>query len=434
MSHAMHLDVIDTLAVFEACERNWDAVYAADPDAHYFLSWGWLRQLLGEGGHNWCVLAVKAAPSDGDYVAFFPLRRRVRYSHSARRFCSEIQMAGSIAWADYTGFICHPAHEAAIAVFGAHLRQMGWRRLTLKNFRASEKRLHALVSALSGPAFHQDDRPRIGKTDNTNLLVCPYVELPDDFEHYLQARLSANARQKVRRFLRKIDQSDTLRFTLASAETYTRDIEILISFWHRKWGERKGARADELARRYRSILHLAWSGGTLFLPVLWHGTRPLGALGSFVDREKQSLLFFVAGRDESCNVPPPGLVLHAHSIRWAIDNGLRCYDFLRGDEGYKYAFGATDRQIRYIVIDTRDHAQTHDPSDPQSLDAIVRHATRHHESGRLDVAECGYRQVLAAAPDHPAALRYYGRLLIQSDRYAEADPIFARLAHATPDG
>ena len=212
-------------------------------------------------------------------------------------------MAGSISWADYTGFICHPDHETAAAAFGAHLRSMGWRRLTLKNFRAPAKRLASFISALEGPDLHHDERQRIVKTDNTNLLVCPYVSLPEDFDRYLQDRISANTRQKIRRFLRKIDQSDELRFTEADSRTFERDIEILVAFWRSKWARRKGDRVDELASKYRSILHQARADDALFLPVLWRGSEPLGALASFVDREKKTLMFFVAGRDESCNDP-----------------------------------------------------------------------------------------------------------------------------------
>jgi CelD/BcsL family acetyltransferase involved in cellulose biosynthesis len=74
--------------------------------------------------------------------------------------------------------------------------------------------------------------------------------------------------------------------------------------------------------------------------VLWREETPLGALASFVDPQKASLLFYIGGRDESVDNPPPGLVLHAHSIRHAIANGFRTYDFLRGNEGYKYSLGA----------------------------------------------------------------------------------------------
>ena len=428
----MHLDVIDSFSAFEALEQDWNAIYAADPEAQYFLSWGWMRQLFKKAGHNWCVLAARPVQGDHAHVAFFPLRRRVRYSKSAQRFCSDIQMAGSISWADYTGFICHPEHEAAITAFAGHLRQMGWRRLTLKNFRASPRRLDAFLSALASENHHVDDRERISRTDKTNLLVCPYVELADNFDAFLSEKLSSSARQKIRRFLRRIDRSDALKFTVATAETYERDIGIMVDFWRDKWAERKGAQIDELARKYRSILMQARADNALFLPVLWRGAQPLGGLGSFVDWRKKTLMFFVAGRDEACNDPPPGLMLHAYSIRWAVDNGLRTYDLLRGDEPYKYSFGAADRHIKYIVVNARDRTRLLDPQDPKSIASMVAQSTRFHEAKKLDEAESGYRQVLGIAPDHADALRRYRRLLVQTGRDSEAEAVLQRLTSAAP--
>ncbi|OLC19356.1 MAG: hypothetical protein AUH33_05770 [Chloroflexi bacterium 13_1_40CM_68_21] len=40
-----------------------------------------------------------------------------------------------------------------------------------------------------------------------------------------------------------------------------------------------------------------------------------------------------------------GIVCHAYAIRSAIEEGIRTYDLLRGDEPYKYDLGAEDRWL-----------------------------------------------------------------------------------------
>jgi CelD/BcsL family acetyltransferase involved in cellulose biosynthesis len=46
----------------------------------------------------------------------------------------------------------------------------------------------------------------------------------------------------------------------------------------------------------------------------------------------------------------PGWVLLGNIIQWAIKNDRKGIDFLRGDEAYKYRFGAEDRFIHRLIL------------------------------------------------------------------------------------
>jgi CelD/BcsL family acetyltransferase involved in cellulose biosynthesis len=46
----------------------------------------------------------------------------------------------------------------------------------------------------------------------------------------------------------------------------------------------------------------------------------------------------------------PGLVLLAHIVRDAIERRLRRFDFLRGEERYKYEFGPTAEAVYAVTI------------------------------------------------------------------------------------
>ncbi|MCZ7665851.1 MAG: GNAT family N-acetyltransferase [Chloroflexi bacterium] len=48
--------------------------------------------------------------------------------------------------------------------------------------------------------------------------------------------------------------------------------------------------------------------------------------------------------------PSLGVVLTAKAIEWAVANGRSHFDFLRGDEEYKYRFGAVDTEIYKITL------------------------------------------------------------------------------------
>jgi CelD/BcsL family acetyltransferase involved in cellulose biosynthesis len=45
----------------------------------------------------------------------------------------------------------------------------------------------------------------------------------------------------------------------------------------------------------------------------------------------------------------PGIVLFAERIRTAIARGFTAFDFMRGNESYKYRFGATDQPLYQLA-------------------------------------------------------------------------------------
>jgi hypothetical protein len=324
-------------------------------------------------------------------------------------FCNQYVMPGLALWADYSGFICTPEHEEqAIPALAARLRRMPWAELELENLLISDRRLEIFLGSFDSTIFKQLSRERGRNRDGIDNDVCPFVALPESFESFQQEKLSANTRQKMRRFMRKVEASEELHITEADPRTYQRDIDILLVFWKVTWASHKGSRIDQMMRKYRTILRRAFESGFLYLPVLWRGETPLGALGSFVDRQKQVLLFKLAGRDENCKDPPPGLVLHGHSISWAIANGLKTYDFLRGNEPYKYSYGASDRRIRNITLLTHSRRNTHDALDVLSVDDVLKQAAAYQQHKQWHKAEAGYRQVLQMYPDHPVAAQYAG--------------------------
>ncbi len=423
----MEVDVIDRQKDFLNLRSNWEFVYAADPDAQFFLSWTWLYPVLGNIKKGWRILAVKNV--DQKYVAFFPLRMSVYLSKRNQIFCNDIQMAGRSAWADYTGFICLPEFEKeAIAGLCAKLLQMNWAQMDLKNLLMSPPRLHLFLSHFKPETFSIHEKARGKNSAGVDNDICPHVVLPDDFETFLREKLSRNQRGKMRRFLRRVDKGEELRITETQPATYERDVTTLIGLWKEMWKEKKGKRIHHLARKFQSILLQSLQRGMLYLPMLWNEDTPIAALGSYVDQQKKAMYFKISGRDQSRNKIPSGLILHGHSIRWAIENGIRWYDFMRGDESYKYSYGSSDRRIRNYWVVTQTYQNLHGKLDKESLGEVFKRANEHQKSGRYKVAENGYEQVLEGIATNPSLLGYYGQRLYRTEQFTMAGKFFRRLA------
>ncbi|TIX38767.1 MAG: GNAT family N-acetyltransferase, partial [Mesorhizobium sp.] len=68
---------------------------------------------------------------------------------------------------------------------------------------------------------------------------------------------------------------------------------------------------------------------------------------------------------------PSGLVLHGYCIRRAIEQGFRSYDFLRGNEAYKYSYGVEETAIHCVLVKTRTGRNLGDRLDPRSVGSVL---------------------------------------------------------------
>ena len=405
---AMQVDVITDRGVWLALRDNWQAVFEADPEAHHFLSWDWIDQRLAKGSGQSIILAARDPGQGADYVAFLPLKMRSKQLDDGR-YWQEIAAAGS-PMSDFTGFICRPGfEEGAIPALAHALLARHWGVLWLHCFRASEQRTKLFVECFPQSDFRIEDYERRKETEGLNNWICPYASLPDTWDAYLEL-VSANTRQKIRRFLRKVEDSDDQRVTHASADTIERDLDIMVDLWASRWVEKEQQASDVHRAGLRDILEGVHQSGRLILPILWQGDRPLGALALIADDKSKALLFYATGRDLDATDLPVGLILHAHSIRFAIAGGFKTYEFLRGDEPYKFSFATDERRIRNVVIGTRKGGNWGGTLDPLAIPVVFRMTQQSAAAGNVSRAVVGCRQVLAADPGHAGARQLIARL------------------------
>jgi len=429
----MQIEKIDNFETFKKIRENWDSVYAADHQAQFFLSWIWLSGWLQMLHEPWFILAAKPDTKDSSYVAFLPLKKILTHQDGGG-FETEICMAGN-SMADYTGLICLPGYEEeVIPAFAAYIQQkLVWSSFNVKSILETDKRMYLFLSKFSADSFELSQlRIQSLNEEEPDIDLAPYVSLPDDWEQYLQNYVGVNTSQKIRRFLRKVDISDEFYITHVDADNWESHIEILLKFWESRWKKQKGDTFEVIMGYNRLILRHCFENNCLYLSVLWKGDRPLGAIANFVDFQQKSMLFVIAGRDQTFKNPPPGLILHADAIRYAIQNGFKVYDFLRGNEEYKYSFGAKDRHIQHIVVKDKNYQNRQE--DVRDLLALaLQLAVRHHRSNRLTKAEQGYHQILEAQSNHPEALYGLGVLMRQKGEYQTAENLLKNLLQVQPN-
>jgi len=74
------------------------------------------------------------------------------------------------------------------------------------------------------------------------------------------------------------------------------------------------------------------------------------AASTLMFKHQNKLYLYNSGYNPKFEELSPSLLLTAFNIKYAIENQFKEFDLLRGDERYKYDFGATDRYIYNITI------------------------------------------------------------------------------------
>jgi CelD/BcsL family acetyltransferase involved in cellulose biosynthesis len=417
----MHIDVIDRFERFREIKDDWRRVYAADGLAQVYLSWAWMAQWLPLLKSRWFILAAKASPNAKKYVAFFPLRARTHMANKGG-FFTEIAMAGN-RFADYTGFLCEPDFRLqAAAAFGKNLKTMNWAAIKFESIRASSSDLNRLLGCFPEKDFSIERRSMVDADSGIDNSICPYVDLAESWDLYL-AGLSSNTRQKLKRLLRKVENGAGIAVAHATADTIDRDIETLLRFWSDRWARQKGAQAQVIEQNLRVMLRLSFNNGNLLMPVLFSDGTAVGAHGVLVDDEKKVLSFLVGSRDQDFGNPQPGLTLHAHTIRHGIDQGFKRYDFLRGNEPYKYSFGSSESRISSTIVSLKPGKRKRPVLDKRSLPEALARVRQLHADGKAKEAEIGYRQILKLDEQCAPALYGFGGLMM-----AQREPVVAEAA------
>ncbi len=97
-----------------------------------------------------------------------------------------------------------------------------------------------------------------------------------------------------------------------------------------------------------TILKAAQQAGMLELAFLEIGGRKAAAYMNFAYAKR--IWVYNSGMDPQFAASSPGWVLLAMLIRRAIEGGYRAFDFMRGDETYKFQWGGKGEPILRLTL------------------------------------------------------------------------------------
>ena len=179
--------------------------------------------------------------------------------------------------------------------------------------------------------------------------VCPRVPLAGSHEAFLAA-LPGRARQELNRKTRKLarDAGELDLVRVPDAEVVGR-LDAFLDQAAQSAPEKSGFfQRDEMHAFFAALAEEFVRDGVFRLHELHVGGLPAASTVSLVQHGTWGL--YNSAFDPSLGSLAPGMVMTNLLIGEAAEEGLEVFDLLRGDEPYKYRFGATDRPLERLVV------------------------------------------------------------------------------------
>jgi CelD/BcsL family acetyltransferase involved in cellulose biosynthesis len=230
----------------------------------------------------------------------------------------------------------------------------GWDVVDLRRLREIDRALPALEAALLSIAT-PDSWPVLREQED----VCPVVTVRGDtWDEYL-ATLDKTARHEIRRKIRRAAAVGSLSIEVSVPTDEA--IEDFVRLHDLRFGElglfpanEGGSRSRRFISRLAELERNEPDGGVMHVARVSCGKRLVFVMVAFDDGSASYL--YNAGIDPEAKHASPGVTGVALYFQDRIEAGRRRFDFLRGQERYKYEWGAVDEPIFRLLVERQPGA------------------------------------------------------------------------------
>jgi len=323
-------------------EKEWNGLLAQSITHVPFLRFEYLYNWWQtRGGGEWpsdARLVIITAHEDGRLLGIAPL------FHSQHDGKFALLFLGSIEISDYLDFIVRPNDLAAfIAGLLTFLKTNSdipqWDTLDLYNLLDSSPSLEQLQQSVTALGW---------SFTSVTTNHAPVINLPGDWEEYL-ASLDKKQRHELRRKIRRLEEAEvSLKWYVVEDEnTLDEEINQFLALMAQD-PEKEAFLTEEMVTAMSGTIKTAFSQGYLQLAFIEiDGIKAAAYLNFDYDHH---LWIYNSGLNRDFYSYSPGWVLLGYLLRWANENERSNFDFMRGDEDYKYRFGAKDRFVYRVTI------------------------------------------------------------------------------------
>ncbi len=349
--------------------ETWDALVdvspAATPFSRHCVQRAWWDAYGATAHDETLVVTDPAAPERvraivplmhrheleaGDFAARTTLRHQPGRDLAPVPDSATAVFFGASYHADYATVLCAPADLTAACRAVAEYLATGdpsrWDVVDLRRLRSGDPSADALFAA-----FDEIAAEAHWCVDREPEDVCPVLTLPAgaDFEAYLDS-LDKKERHEIRRKMRRAELAGPIE--LIRSDNSSEDLAAFVDLHQKRWGAEglfphtAGGAASR--RFFAELVSDCAPAGYVELDFLSVGGRRIAA-GVILD-DGRTVYYYNAGVDPDARDLSPGVLMVAAYIQRAIEQGRSRIDFMRGDEPYKYSWGAVDEPIERLLV------------------------------------------------------------------------------------
>ena len=315
---------------------EWNALLAENITNIPFLRYEYLQAWWAtRGGGEWpeSELAVVTAHQNGQLVGVAPM-----FSARNRDGDPALLLLGSIEISDYLDLIVRPEDLSAFipglfdcisqegSVDG---RVLDWHNL--------------LETSPTLPVLKAEAKKRGWTFTLEQTYHAPSIPLTGNFDTYL-AGIDKKQRHEIRRKMRRAEESgrNVRWYIVEDGSTLEAEVETFLALMMED-PEKRGFLTPPMREQMHRSCRAAFENGWLQLAFLeTDGQKAAGYLNfDYLNR----IWVYNSGLDRRFMDISAGWVLLGHLLQWANENKRSEFDFMRGDEEYKYRFGGVDKFV-----------------------------------------------------------------------------------------
>lgn len=233
-------------------------------------------------------------------------------------------------------------HAGCLSALLAGLKELEWELLEMAHVPEHSVLLKAVPQAFPGARVLPEE-------------VCPVLALPDSWDVLLKS-MKKKTRDKLKYYAKRAGARGGLEFQCSDRPRETGEaFETHLRLHRKRWAKRAlpGVFYSHRIRAFhRDLSPKLAHHGLCRLYTMNVGGQPVGSLYGFPFRDTYYL--YSIGYDPEFAEVSPGFLLVAHAIEDCISRGFREFDFLRGEEDYKFRWKPAVHQ-NYRIVAGRGH-------------------------------------------------------------------------------